>query len=403
MIRFPKAQTNTHMVAQLRKDILKKFGKNVKTATDCDALAVLISEHCAANISSQTLRRFFRLIKSSSAPSQYTLNLLAKFCGYDDFADFCRSYRGTELEEFFANTHKSDESYWEKSEELCRKISDSPELLVRTHHRLMGYPMARKYFIENHPLRDLICTVYSEYFSAYLKYNTSAEAKIFAYGFLFKSAFFHQNYELMDLYFKKVKETQLSPAVHVIPAGLKYGIQLLYADATGNEYLFRKFYNEMKNVREDYIEASQKSVCSFEYTVLECLVFTERTEEMRFLLENNTFQKNQDADFIPSRRKETHAEVWKILTAFAYQKMGETDKSKRCLADVNLDHLGIGWKKYYSIMYYFVKLMQTEESRKQPIITTLKKLISETYFTYYGELLDNYLQNPDSVKNSVAI
>ncbi len=387
------------IVTHLQKNVKQMFGKHITTATDCEVLANLISQKCNTNISSQTLRRFFGLIKSASASSKFTLDLLSKFCGFLDFKDFSHSYSTTELELFFANTDNNDESYWRKSEQLSKQIAESPELLVSTHHRLMSFPMARKYFIENHPSRDLICTVYSEYFQAYLKYNTSNEAKIFAYGFLFQSAFLHQNLELMELYFRRVKETELTDEVHVIPAGLKYGVQLLYADFTGNEYLFRKYFAEMKKTRLQYIHGSEHSVCSFEYTVLESLIFTNRIKAIKFLLDNNTCQKSNDQSFIPAERKETHEQVWNILCAAAYQKLGNDQKSAEYFDRVNLDNLGIGWKKYYSIIYYFTQLNQTVYNQTEPIISKLKTLIGETYFSYYQTVLDDFKKTLDTNKH----
>lgn len=379
------------IVNQLQTNVIRQFGKQINTSTDCINLASLLTQKFNLNISAQTLRRFFGLIKSASASSQFTLNLLSKFCGYQDFQDFSHSYSNTELEQFFGNTENTKQNYWEKSEQLCKEITNSSQLLVTTHRRLMSFPTARKYFMENHPLRDMLCTVYSQYFSAYLKFSTTNEAKIFAYGFLFKSAFLLQNEELMGLYSKKVRETELSEDVYVIPAALKFGVQLLYADFIGNEYLFRKYFAEMKKVRLQYIEASEKSVCSFEYTVLESLIFTNRTKEIKFLIDNNTTQKENDQLFIPVQRKNTHNEVWKILCATAYQKMDDIKNRDLYLNSINLNNIETGWKKYYSIMYYFVKLNTAKEQEKIDIISNLELLIDETYFTFYEDLLNDYL------------
>ncbi len=375
------------VVNQLRKNIEKKFGKDIQTATDCDNLVSLITRDCKTNISSQTLRRFFGLIKTTSGYSHFTLDLLSQFCGYSNFKDFRNACNNQELELFFGNSDNTNHNYWDRSEQLCQQIIKSPDLLVSTHHRLMSFPMARKYFMENHPLRDLLGSVYVQYFSAYLKYNTSNEAKIFAYGFLFQSSFLLQNTESMDLYYNKVKETELTENVHVIPAGLKFGVQLLYADFTGNENLFKRYFAEMKKARLRYRTASEKSVCSFESTVLESLIFTNRSQEMKFLIENNTFQVNNDEDYIPSKRKETHDEVWKILCAVAYQKMGDKKNTERFLNQINLKNLGTGWKKYYSLLYYSVYFHSAQLDQKIECFSKLKILIGETYFCYY----QNYL------------
>lgn len=388
-----------NVINQLRKTIEKQFGKDIKTATNCDNLARIIIRDFKTNISSQTLRRFFGLIKTTTGSSQFTLDLLSQFCGYSNFEAFSNACNNQELELFFGNPENTNHNYWDRSEQLCKQIIKSPELLVSTHHRLMSFPMARKYFMENHPLRDLLGSVYAQYFSAYLKYNTSNEAKIFAYGFLFQSSFLLQNMELMDLYYKKVKETELSDDVHVIPAGLKFGVQLLYADFTGNDKLFKKYFAEMKKIRLLYQKASEKSVCSFESTVLESLIFTNRTNEMKFLIENNTFQIISDEDYIPSKRKETHDEVWRILCASAYQKMGKNEKTKFFLNQIDLKNLGTGWKKYYSLLYYSVYFHSADLDQKIECISKLKTLIEETYFSYY----ENYLIDFSKVLETVSV
>ena len=381
----------------LQKRIMEQFGRHIVSLRDCEELASVLERQFNAQISAQTLRRFFGIVKSDSNPSVFTLNLLANYCGFRDYESFRISYKNSDLELFFGDVLDERKDYWRKSEELCAKISSSAEMLITTHHRLMSFPMARKFFMEHHPMRDMLGSVYTQYFLAYLKFNTSSEAKIFAYGFLFKSAFLQQNLELLELYYKKVKEVELTKEIHVIPVALKYGTILLYANFTKNEYLFRKTFKEMITSREAYISASQKSVCSFEYTVLESLIFTNRKKEIRFLLENHVSQTEDDQYFVPQDRKNTHEEVWKILQAVSFQKLGHEAESKRLLNSIDLDKLGIGWKNYYSIFYKFLELDFSEGRKKEKCITDLQKLIDKTYFFYFQEQLNAQL--PLFIKN----
>lgn len=113
---------------------------------------------------------------------------------------------------------------------------------------------------------------------------------------------------------------------------------------------------------------------------------------MKFLIDNNTFQKDNDEGFIPSQRKTTHDELWNILCATGYQKLGEKENAEQHFNRVNLDILEIGWKKYYSLLYYFVQLNIEVSLHKTDIISTLKKLIDETYVSYYDDLLNNDLK-----------
>lgn len=249
-------------------------------------------------------------------------------------------------------------------------------------------------------MRDLLGTVYIQYFSAYLKYKHDNEAKIFAYGFLFHGAFLLQNTELMELYYTKVRDTELTEGIHVVPAGLKYGVLLLYADFIGNAQLFRKSFNEMKKMRIKYIPASQKSVCSFEYSVLELLIFTNRVKEIKFLMDHHTPQTESDDPSIPTDRKQTHDEVWKNLCLLSHQKLGNTEDVEYYIHTIHLENLGIGWKKYYSILYYLALLQfSVDEHEQNNIRKKLVNLVEETHFTYFEEILEKEVSRNTSCSN----
>ena len=78
-------------IRQLRLKVIEQFGKQIITATDCEHLAAVLTAKHKANISAQTLRRFFGLVRASSQPSRFTLDLLAKFCGFTDFYHFANA------------------------------------------------------------------------------------------------------------------------------------------------------------------------------------------------------------------------------------------------------------------------------------------------------------------------
>lgn len=378
---------NSSIEKHLQQNVCKLFGKQIRTATDCEDLSHLIYQKLNTKVSGQTLRRFFGLIKKDSEASVYTLNLLSRLCGFVDFQEFTSYYSAHEHEEFFADSDEFSKDYWRKSEDLCKQLMESPELLMSTHHRLMFFPLVRKYFMELHPMRDLLGTVYSQYFLSYLKFNKSNEAKIFAYGFLFHAAFLQQNTELMDIFHRRVKETKIDDEMHVIPCGLKYGVQLLYADFTSKEVEFKKIFREMKIVRQQFVAASQRSVCSFEYSVLEMLIFTDRKKEIQFLLNHQVEQTEKDKSYVPLDRKQTHEEVWKILCAVSYNKLGNEDKCKSYLDRVDLENLGVGWKNYFSILFRFTELEYLSDNEKPTCLECLEQLINKTYFFYFEEKL----------------
>ena len=374
----------------LRKFVEKKFGKEISNHSDCLALEAEL-KLLNKTINPQTIRRFFGHIKYNGGFSEYTKDVFAFYVGYPTFSAFKKSVSENEISSFFKNENQefSSTDFWLASEDLCKRMMDSPSLLAKTHHQVIQYPSACEFFVEHHPMRDLSCTVYAQYFHEYLKYKNTTEAKLFAYGFLFMGAFLSENEILMELYHSKIAETQLSPEVYLLPAGRKYGVQLLYTWLKNDDEAFQKSYQEMLSARKDYIKASEKSVCSFEYAVLEHLIFTNKTEEMQFLIENNTAQKYKDREFVPQDRKENHDEVWKILCAVAYFKMGNNSQCQYYLNSVDIKKLAVGWVKYYSILFYFILAQFANTNDKKTILNKIYHLISETHFTYYQQYINS--------------
>lgn len=336
----------------LQKDIEHQLGHNVTTSGDCELLSKEIFATTSIVISSQSIRRFFGLVAYKGNFTKQTLNCLSVYCGYANWDEFCKKNQAKDIFQLFDSQEDSstytDTDYWEASEHLCERLMKNPNLVLETHQKLLEFPQARKFFLEHHPMRDLLATPYILFFQEYLKYNNSNEAKLFAYGFLFNAAYLSDNLELMDLYYHKIKSTPATENVFVLPAGRKYGIELLYADLQNDETLFQQTWQEMLMAKKRYKKASEKSVCSFEYMVLEELIYTNRTTEMEFLIENNTAQIYKDEDFVPQNRKVCHNEVWKILCTITWKKAGKHEKAKDQLSKIDLDKLNIGWKNYYS-------------------------------------------------------
>ena len=396
--------TEKKILEELRNAVSNKLGKQITSSSHCDELSAEVNK-IGFNINQQTFRRFFGLIKSSGKFHIFTLDALSQYCGFPDFSSFKKSLIENELEVFFGDIEAQhpEFNYWALSESICRKIIDSPSLLASVHHQLVKYPLARTFFIEHHPMRDLAGTVYAQYFHDYLKYEHANEAKLFAYGFLYMSAFLTENPEFMEIYSQKISETELTSEVYVLPAARKFGVPLLQSWLKKEEQNFTEIYNEMLAAREIYKNSSEKSVCSFEYTVLEHLIFTDKTEEMRFLIEHNTFQVHNDREFIPQDRKENHDICWNIMCAVAFLKMEEYTECEKYLAKVHLDQLSLGWKKYYSILYYFVKYEFANFEEKVIIENELRRLIEDTHMVYFAEKLKNLVRENLEDGNFAAI
>jgi len=80
-------------IKMLLQKVVETHGYKIVHSKDCDNLAYNISEVCGESISGSTLKRLFGFIKSTSQPNKFTLNLLSRYIGHDDFNDFKSKYQ----------------------------------------------------------------------------------------------------------------------------------------------------------------------------------------------------------------------------------------------------------------------------------------------------------------------
>jgi len=73
----------TQLKSIIKLEIEQIFGRRVISSRDCIELSEDIHSKTSERLNQNTLRRFFGLIKSEYPPSQYTLSILSKYCGFE--------------------------------------------------------------------------------------------------------------------------------------------------------------------------------------------------------------------------------------------------------------------------------------------------------------------------------
>lgn len=81
----------------LQQDIQSKIKKSKLCGSDCNMLSEQIYAETERRISSSTLKRFFKLIKSNFKLSQYTLDTLTIYLGFKDWKDYMQCYDDSRL------------------------------------------------------------------------------------------------------------------------------------------------------------------------------------------------------------------------------------------------------------------------------------------------------------------
>ena len=80
------------MEFKLKEITEKKIGFKIKSLNDSKRLSEIIANEIDLEISYNTIRRFFGVVKNVKA-SNYTLDIVSKFNGFDNYTDFIVNYR----------------------------------------------------------------------------------------------------------------------------------------------------------------------------------------------------------------------------------------------------------------------------------------------------------------------
>ena len=80
------------MENKLREITESKIGFKIKSLKDSKRLSEIIAKENDIDISYNTIRRFFGVVKNVQA-SNFTLNTISKFNGFDNYSDFIINFK----------------------------------------------------------------------------------------------------------------------------------------------------------------------------------------------------------------------------------------------------------------------------------------------------------------------
>lgn len=81
--------------------IEKKFGKEIRYPSDCDALSEDVFLHTKQKISVSTLKRLLGFVNGVQDPRLYTLDILAKYLEYTNWDVYLEEIKSSNNSEFF--------------------------------------------------------------------------------------------------------------------------------------------------------------------------------------------------------------------------------------------------------------------------------------------------------------
>jgi hypothetical protein len=231
----------------LKEDVAGVFGRRILTARDCQQLSDDIFSRISVAINYNTLRRFFGIVRSTYPPSAATLDILARYCGFDSAGDFA-SYKGKMyrslnddeqgmvrfLSAVFRSTPTAsinDGTFLAVVRQAIDYVNDHPAVADKLQRAIAKTKNGQDFYFEQFVNIDKLNSHYGAGLLYYLAEKATPEAKIFAHALLCQRGWLSGKLEEVVQQYEEVMRVPLTPDIHPFVCGRYFATRLYHAEA----------------------------------------------------------------------------------------------------------------------------------------------------------------------------
>ena len=184
------------LLPTLRKELENSFGRKVLSSRDCLQMVDDIYQKTGYTINTNTLRRFFGLIKTDYNPSPSTLAILLKYCGFNSIDELQKisstintdtSINKEEVHHFLVSLFKNLDTDEDNSPVIDSLVNQTilflernPSMIDRFQREIADTAAGQYYYFERAVNMDRLNGYYGDGLRLYLRAKNNNEAIVFA-------------------------------------------------------------------------------------------------------------------------------------------------------------------------------------------------------------------------------
>lgn len=350
---------------QLIIDLELKLGKPLNSYANCKELSANILEVTNENLSSQKIIRIAGLVKFASTPTLYTLDVLARYLGFDSYNSYimaspiCHSIKSHNTLRFIEMIYTTPlfDFKGKNLHFLFRTISktilEDPEIIQSFNHDILSSNSFKEFFIERFPPIDLINEGGLILFKKIKAiYPNSKSFNLFLDSLIYLYSNEQREKQLIKAYYNSFPFS-ITKGLHPFLVGRYLGLRVILA-------------NDSKRILEIHFEAKQHIVRLEVYEFQFCACFT----YVEFLINKREFQLALEIieRFIFFEKKIIYwmefgyKEVMKIFQFICLVNLGKIKESIELNQFIDCDTTPFYFRETYRIMY-----IDANESLKQKV------------------------------------
>lgn len=382
-----------HKLERLKEEICQRFGRKISNHGDVVELADKIPQSA---LSTQTIKRFFGLIKGNTKPSPVTLNALSNYLGYsswDGFKDrsslnlyheIQRTPAGEGLDYYI----KDIPSYWEvvfyksrdKAAEIYKK-GDS-DYIVHFFEELGKIKNAHDTFWEWFPNLNLLKKkYYRNGLVSYRNAKNTNNAHCYANGMLFLGSYLYKNEEEAEHLFGLLNNLDDTSDMSPLPMARRMAALTIWRNHAGENI------GEIKNnAVKEYLRQQENELNrytnSYASIFIEYLIIGGMPQLISELLDLGYYPFNYSEFFASS----VHYHEIRTIEALALAITGQMESSKIVFIDIIPEKYSFNDNQYYDCLYSILAVIHGNEDYR----IKLSKLIAQTGYTRFYDLLELY-------------
>lgn len=394
----------------LKNEIEETFGKKINSSGDCLLLSEEIYSKISVTVNSNTLRRFFGLVKSHFLPSATTLDILSKYCGFSSFDEFMRlknNVQGDKTDDYysqsilnylvsvFKNTPVkgyNDKTFFSVVNDTIIFLHRHPALIDKFQRAIAKTKNGQDFYFEQFINIDTLNSYYGDGLRYYLSEKSTTEAQIFGHSLLCLKNWFSENRDGVKKHHDELIQYRITKAFHPSLCGRYHATKLLYADTFGLP--IEKLLIEMQQA---HFAIKQKTDDSrlfpyFEFMIAPILFMTGHFEESLYYVNYSLHHYPQKHISITQSAYQT----MNLIKALTLAKTGRKKEAVKLYRQVQPSKFDFLLKKTNTIQYLLLSQYLKKSNEKSD--QQLKDLIEETGFIALNKLtVSNGLQQENGL------
>jgi hypothetical protein len=368
-------------VVSLKKELESSFGRRIKSSRDCIQMVEDIYHKTGETVNSNTLRRFFGLVKAEYPASTSTLTILSKYCGFNSIDEIEQlsvvengetTINREEIVRYMVSLFKSTEIgnnqekvFYPIVEQTIVFLERNPAIIDKFQREIARTTTGQTYYYEKLVNVDRLNGYYGDGLRHYLRCNNTDEGKIFAHSIQVFRHWLTKNNELLAKHLSELSTVSIASNYPQHILGRLIAAKLYFANVEGDSIdkilaEAKKYHGAIKAKRED----SPFAFPDFELIICESLLLTGNLEEgNEYIWHGKSYLSASGQD------KNSLFNLWED---FANSRKASPKKKKKSNPNRQVFYYSFA-KKYSTI----VKLL-SENNRKSTRNQQLSELVKDT-------------------------